>query len=1153
MNKPINIENKLEAFISKYYKNQLLRGLLFFIAIGVTYFLVVLHIEYFFWLRPAGRAFLFWSFILVEVLLIYRFIGIPLARLLKLAKGIDFTKASQMIGMHFPEVSDKLVNTLQLKAQGSGSDLVAASIAQREEELEPIPFSLAIDYRKNTRYLKYAIIPVVLFVVINFFSGESVFNSSYERMVNYDKAYAPPAPFAFLIDAGDLTTIENKDYALKVKALGNVVPENAQIVINGNAFYMTPEGAGSFSYIIEQPSADIDFHVMANGVQSRDYTLAVIKAPLVVDFKMDLDYPAYTLKKDETVSNTGSLIVPEGTRITWNLEAANTEKIDWIAADTTFNFNQEKTDLFRFERILSTTTPYGISTSNKALSNYETLDYRIEVVRDAFPTIEVSVKQDTVNGQQQYHQGRVSDDYGLTALRLVYYKERDEKDKTYKKHALQSGNVDQFITAFPDTLKLVPGLGYAYYFEVTDNDAVNKYKSARSDIFTFRKSTLEELEDEQLDRQQETIENIDKSLEKRRKTDEELKKIAQLQKEKESLNYSEQQKLKNLISNQRQQDQMMKQYSEKLKENLNDFRQENQPEEELGKQLQERLEENERKLEDQEKMLKELEELREKLDKEQLSEKLDKLGQQNKNSKKTLKQLLELTKRYYVEQKMKRIAEKISELSEKQDDLSQKKDNSAEKQQKLNEEFKKLQEDLDQLDKENEELVKPMDLPKEEKLEEEIKKEQEEAKEELEKSEEEKLENSEEKEEKEDSEKSKSNKQKAAQKQQKAAKKMKELAGTMESQMSQAGAETLEEDVDMLRQVLDNLLLFSFNQEDLMNEFKQMDENNPVYAKKLVRQNVLRENFEHVDDSLFALSLRVPQLGEQISEELTNVDYNLNQSLERLSENQIMQGAASQQYVIAAANTLADMLSSILNNMQQQLSGSGNGQGGKPKPGAGEAGKQLSDIIMSQEELSKKMGKGKSLSDKGKKGEKVESGKDGQDGKEGKDGEAGENGQSGEWQGQASQSGDGLSEQQRAEQYEIYKEQQQIRQQLEDLIKQEGLRGNAENLIKEMKNLEDQLLNGGIDEAAQRRMENLKHELMKLKEAEQEQGQEQKRESQSNRKSFSNDAISIEKEAKNYFNTKELLNREPLPLNGDYKIKVQRYFNGINESNRSND
>ncbi|HEA28534.1 MAG TPA: hypothetical protein ENH91_00820 [Leeuwenhoekiella sp.] len=1142
MNSRTKIEAKLEAFISKYYKNKLLRGFLFFIAIGVSYLLLVLLIEYFLWLRPAGRAFLFWSFILVEAILLYRFIGIPLARLFKLAKGIDFTAASHMIGIHFPEVSDKLVNTLQLKAQGSDSDLVLASITQKEKELEPIHFSLAIDYRKNAKYLKYAIIPLVVFVVINFAAGEPIFNSSYERMVNYDKAYAPPAPFSFLINAGDLKTIENKDYTIKVKASGSEIPENVQVFIDGNAFYMTNEGAGNFSYVIQQPDANVDFHVMANGVQSRDYTLSVIKAPLIVDFKMNLDYPAYILKKDETVSNTGSLIVPEGTRVTWNLEAANTQQIAWIASDTTFNFTQEKADFFSFERILSTTIAYGISTSNTELADYETLDYRIEVVRDAYPTIEVSVKKDTVNGQQQYHQGRVSDDYGLNSLRLVYYKESEEKDKQYKQLPLQSGNVDQFIAAFPDTLDLVPGTAYAYYFEVTDNDAVNKYKSARSDIFTFKKLTAEELEDEQLERQQESIKNLDKSLERSEKSDEELKKISQMQKEKKDLNYTEQQQLKNFLNNQQQQDQLMKQYSKRLKENLKDFGQENQPEEELGKQLQERLEENERKLEEQEQMLKELDELREKLNKEQLSKKLDKVSQQHKNSKKTLKQLLELTKRYYVEQKMKRIAEEIKELGEKQEELSKKPDNSAEKQQELNEEFKKLQEDLNKLDKENEELVKPMDLPKEEKLEEEIKKEQEEAKEELDKNEEQEQENSEEKEKQ---DKNNPSKQKAQQKQQKAAKKMKQLAQKMESQMDQAGAETLEEDVEMLRQILDNLLLFSFNQEDLMNVFKDMDDKNPIYAKKLVQQNMLRENFEHVDDSLFALSLRVPKLGEKISEELTNVDYNLSQSLDRLSENQVMQGVASQQYVITGANTLADMLSSILNNMQQQLSGSGSGKGGKPTPGAGGAGQQLSDIIMSQEELSKKMGEGKPKSKDGKEGE---SGEKGKDGKEGKSGQSGQNGKSGQGQGKQSQSGgEGLSEEQRAEQYEIFKEQQQIRQQLEDLMQKEGLGDNAANLVKEMEELEDQLLDGGIDEGARKRMENLKHELMKLKNAEQEQGQEQKREAQTNRKTFKSEGKRIEQEAKQYFNTKELLNREPLPLNGEYKIKVQSYFNGSND------
>ena len=95
------LEAKLERFIRKYYKDELLRGLLFFIAIGLAYVLLVLGIEYFFWLNTWGRGILFWSFVGIEALLLIRFIGIPILRLFKLSKGIDYSEASKLIGNHW--------------------------------------------------------------------------------------------------------------------------------------------------------------------------------------------------------------------------------------------------------------------------------------------------------------------------------------------------------------------------------------------------------------------------------------------------------------------------------------------------------------------------------------------------------------------------------------------------------------------------------------------------------------------------------------------------------------------------------------------------------------------------------------------------------------------------------------------------------------------------------------------------------------------------------------------------------------------------------------------------------------------------------------------------------------------------------------------
>ena len=79
------------------------------------YFLITLLIEYALWLSPTARGVLFWVFVLVEVALFLRFIAKPIAKLFKFQKGINYIDASNIIGSHFPEVNDKLLNVLQLK------------------------------------------------------------------------------------------------------------------------------------------------------------------------------------------------------------------------------------------------------------------------------------------------------------------------------------------------------------------------------------------------------------------------------------------------------------------------------------------------------------------------------------------------------------------------------------------------------------------------------------------------------------------------------------------------------------------------------------------------------------------------------------------------------------------------------------------------------------------------------------------------------------------------------------------------------------------------------------------------------------------------------------------------------------------------------
>ena len=231
------IQSKLEQFIRRYYTNELLKGSILFLAIGLLYFLVTLFVEYMLWLNPTGRTVLFWAFVAVELALFVKLIANPISKLFKLRKGIDYKAASYIIGNHFPEVNDKLLNVLQLNQNKAESELLLASIEQKSNDLRPIPFKLAINLMQNTKYLKYAAIPVLIILVSYATDRSEWVSDSYERVVHFKTAYEPPAPFQFFIINEDLNAIENKEFKLKVSTAGSIIPENAQIHYNNETYY----------------------------------------------------------------------------------------------------------------------------------------------------------------------------------------------------------------------------------------------------------------------------------------------------------------------------------------------------------------------------------------------------------------------------------------------------------------------------------------------------------------------------------------------------------------------------------------------------------------------------------------------------------------------------------------------------------------------------------------------------------------------------------------------------------------------------------------------------------------------------------------------------------------------------------------------------
>lgn len=1103
------ILEKIQNFIRKFHTNELIRGTILFLSIGLFYFLFTLFIEYFLWLKPLFRTILFWLFIGIELFLLYRFILIPIFRLSGIYKGITHTEASQIIGKYFPDIDDKLLNLIQLHNSQSESELVMASIDQKSVQIKPFKFQIAIDFKQNKKYIKYLAIPFLIWFLI-FISGKNdILSDSYTRLVHHEKTYIPPAPFQFKLLNQNLNVLQGKSIDIQVSTVGKVLPEDIMIVLNNQEYLMSRTNENIFSYNFKDLQSSVEFQLKSNEVVSQPFFINVIPTPQIESIQLNLTYPAHIGKANEIIENTGNAVIPEGTIVNWIIKTNNTESVFLNDSLQVKQFQSTDNKTFSATYSIRNDYAYSISTSNKFVKEFENLPFQISVIKDAFPSIQIETDIDSLTYGDAHFLGRISDDYGISKLSLVYYNKKFPNQKSSTNVDFNKGNISDFKYIFPNNLPLVEGEEYEFYFEVFDNDRVNSFKSTKSRLYSYKKDSQSQLEEKLLQEQNTNLEDLNKVLENQQKNQKELDALQQQLKNKSEFKFNDNQKLQELLKRQQQYEQLIQRKTDELKENFDKSKKTDNPStEEKREDLQKRI--NELKQDEKEKkLLEELQKLSEKMKKEDLLDKVEKLSTNNKQKEKSLEQLLELTKRFYVEQKMQSLIEKLDELAKKQDELQQSNSNTSEEQEKLNNEFKQLQEDLKQLHQDNKELKEPMPLDEMKPEQQSINEEMEQAKENLDK------------------------KQKpSAQKNQKnASNKMKQMSKQMSDMMMEMEGDMIEEDIASLRRIIKNLLNFSFSQEELMQSLQNDQQSVANYANNLKKQNILKTYFEHIDDSLYTLSMRQAKLSDNINESLADAHYYIKQSISSISENQIPKARTHQQFVMTAANDMAALLSSLLDNLQNPPPAMGKGKG------KGKSGQSFSlpDIIEKQGDIKERM---QSMMKK-------------QGGESGKEGEGKEGNQKGEKQGQGGEgkSGDGKQgnegEIQSKELYEIYKQQSQLREALEQQLENMNMKGNeqqAESVLKQMEQLQNMMLEKGITNEVLNKLLKMEHELLKLKNATYEQGQEEKRISNTNLNEVNQ--IPPDKLAEFYkkLNQQEVLNRDNIPFTPNINQKILNYF-----------
>ncbi len=1087
------IHQKLKAYKKKYFLSKLVKGIILLLSFFLAIYLIINILEFSFRFDSFVRTSLFFLSLSLIGIFMFRWIIWPVYQLITLDKQLSDEVAANQIGSYFPDVKDKLINLLQLeKLSDEQNSLVAASIEQKTESFKFVSFDKAVETKKNRKYLKYLLYPGLAVLAILLFVP-SLLTESTNRIINYEKEFVPVAPFEFNIKNEKLEGFRNEDFELTVNLAGDFIPEDLYIIIGNRRLKAKKTGSNNdFSYTFQKLQNTVNFSLEAAGYYTDRKILEVNSRPILKEYFVKLDYPGYTGQKDETVTNISNITVPEGTNATWNFGTSSTNKIEIIKEEQVIHSDNSDNQIFRYTEKLLVPTELELKIYNEKSSNANTLLFKVNTIKDEFPTISVNQLIDTLLYSYVILGGNVADDYGLRNLKLFY---KNKQDSKYQSQALFL-NKNQTSSSFYyqwniDSLNLASDEELTYYLQISDNDGIHGSKKTKSREFSFKTPSREEINNK-IDKSAKSAEKqIDKALEKAKDLKKKIKEIDDRLKTEQKVDWQEKRQLEELLKKKEELNQELKKLQEENKA-LNDaqerFKEPSEKIQEKVKQLQELmkdvLDEETKKLYDELQKL-----LEENAGVEQLQEKLSEI-QKNENSvEEELERALELFKRLKMESKVDETIQKLDELQKEQETLAEetkeKKSDLTDiqkKQQDIQEKFEEIKEDTKEIQELNQELENPDAIPDLEEQEKDVDQSIEESKESLDKKQ----------------------KNKASKSQQESSQKMKEMKEQMENMQAGAEMEMMQENLDNLRDIVDNLVKLSFDQEQVMKDFRGVNQSDPRFVDLSQFQLKLKDDSKIIQDSLLALAKRVFQLSSFVTREVETMNQHMDETVEALRDRKKSKAVSNQQFSMTSMNNLAILLDDVLQQMQQAMADAM----GKPQKGGKKGEKSSPSMSDLQKELSKKI---QDLKKSGKSGRQ-------------------------------------LSE----ELAKLAAEQELLRRELEKQGEKEnglepgGKNGNLDKLIKELKKNENDLVNKRLTDQLIKRQEDIVTRMLEAEKAQRERELDEKREAETAEEI----GKKLPPEFEEYFKTKEkeieLLKTIPVKLNPFYKKEINKYFKRIN-------
>lgn len=1062
------IRNYISRTRNLFFLKSILQGILYLlIFISSAFFILILtdiaiHFSSFFLLIIHSLLY----FLIASLFLFY--IGKPLYYWLYDKTKYNYFWFAKQIGNAESTVDDKLLNILELDQNNNSNELVNASIIQKVAELNLSDIDNFFTFKTLLKqiYLFLGLVFIVSFLAI---LNPQSFNYSSQRILPLVQS-EQSLPYTIKISNSGLKVDKGNDFYLKAEVIGMHRPERLFIDIGGEHYFMN-DSANFFTYKINNVKQDISFRLANDLYNSEVYKLKCIPIPILKRFELRVKPPKYTYIEDFVVEGTGNVTFPFGSQLTWSIITIDTDSLFFLK-DSLFALIPVMPGQFTYTNSFYKDFRYSIILKNYTGNKVDTVPFGANQIPDLYPNIKLNSSNIDFLGAFSF-EGEISDDYGFHSFDFII-KMNDNEIVT--NIPLISNSINQrfrYIGNLHDYESSIQSNNVEIFLRVKDNDPFFPYKESFSQSLYGKlpnQNELSLLEETKIT-----------SLKDKLSLGTQL--LDQLNKEKNSIRKKllsekstkwEKNQLTDQLNQANEQLQQLSDEINQLRQDLKEFGKFEQKSELIDKKRQ--LEELLQKLMNDElrDLMKELEKLQNEISNNE-TPKLDNVDLSMEDLEKHLDQNLEMLKRYEVEKKQEEIIKNLRELGKKFNDSTQQvtqkqldslkqqldstlndHNKNIEKNKALQDPFKlsDFNEEKNDIKKQSDKLESPMDLKDDKKN---------------------------------------------------PGDELEDLANQMEMNMNMASQEQQAEDAAMIRNLLENLLQFSFMQESYIGQFDEYEQYNLNVLKR--KQIDLKERFMVLEDSLNALMSRNIMVANTIGNQIKEIRFNFSEINNVFQGERFQSIQLNQQGIMSSINKLILLLSESLDQMNSMSGMGGNCQkkGKKSKPG-------MSGMKKKQQSIKKSL---QQMIDQLKKGSKP-----------------------GEGQKQLSQQ---LSK--------MLGEQEKLQQMLQQMMQSGEVGQTTRQLLQEINRMVDKsiddIIQRNIDNNLIRRQNQILNRMLEAEKAEEERKKDKKRQAERpNNYELSNpEAIFQYKEEQK--SQKGILNKKKLPLKYFFQRKYDKYLNDV--------